>query len=168
MSSWVANFIDGCKTLQKGVLLEFPEQKRREAHGRAAKLIIDGPQGGVWELWFTNDAGIADKPADVPIKNTIYMREDTLLDLITPDVDIETLVQIIEQEGLATAIYRLRPRLNFRTALANRLVTVDGEKPDVDSEEWAQIIEKFLTKIAFPMVIEAMLKKWRENAKRTK
>lgn len=166
---WVANFIDRSKNLQKSILYEVPETKRKEAYGRAARLIVDGPEGGKWDLWFTED-GIADKPDDVPIKNTIYMLEGTLLDLITPDVDTDTLVQVIEEEGgLDKAVYRLRPRLDFRYALANGLVVFDGERPDVDSEEWSQIIEKFLNRIAFPMVIRGLLKaKEKRSAKRAK
>jgi len=102
------------------------------------------------------------KPPDVEIKNTVYMREETFLDLITPNVDTDSLVALIEKEGgIEAALYRLYPRLDFRTALANRLIIIDGDRPDVDSEEWAQIIEKFLLKIAFPIVVRGLVKRKR-------
>ncbi|MBA7663524.1 hypothetical protein ES703_71569 [subsurface metagenome] len=127
-------------------------------NGRAAKLIIDGPEGCIRELWFCEE-GMRSKPPDVEIKNIIYMTEDVLLDLITPNVDTNTLVALVENRGgIEAAISQIYPRLDFRTALANRLVTIDGERPDVDSEEWAQIIEKFLLRIAFPIVVRGLLK----------
>lgn len=156
---WVKNFLDRAIGIQSSVLYDLPEEKRKQGYGRAAKLIVGGPGGGIFELWFCEE-GVKPKPPRVAIKNTVYMTEETLLDCITPSVDTDTLVALIEREGgIEGAIYRLYPRLNFRTALANRLITIDGEKPDVDSEEWAQIIEKFLLKIAFPMVIRGLMKK---------
>lgn len=158
---WVQNFINRCISVQQGVLYDFPEEKRRQGYGRAGKLIVDGPNGGIFELWFT-ERGIEPKPEGVPIKNTIYMTEATLLDLITPDVDLDTLVGFVEKTGsIENATFQLYPRLDFRTALANSLVVVSGDKPDVGSEEWAQIIEKFLLKIAFPIVIRGLVKKGR-------
>lgn len=156
---WVKNFFDRIMSLQNNVLYDFPEERRKQGYGRAAKMIVDGDGGGIFELWFC-DTGLRPKPPDVSIKTTVYMTEDTLLDLITPNVDIDTLVALIEKEGgIDKAIPRLYPRLDFRTALANRLITISGDKPDVDSEEWAQIIERVLLKIAFPLVIRSMLKK---------
>lgn len=161
---WVKNFLDRAMGSQSSILHDFPEEKRKGGYGRAAKLIIDGPGGGMFELWFCED-GIKPKPPEVAIKNTIYMTVDTLLDLITPNVDTDTLVALIEREGgIERAIYRVYPRLDFRTALANRLVSIDGDRPDVDSEEWAQIIEKFLLKIAFPMVVGGLRKKKGKHA----
>lgn len=159
MATWVENFFDRTMNMQSAVLYDFPEEKRRQGYGRAAKLIIDGPEGGIRELWFCEE-GVKPKPPEVPVKNIVYMTEATLLDLITPNVDTDTLVALIEKEGgIESALYRLYPRLDFRTALANRLVSIDGERPDVDSEEWAQIIEKFLLKIAFPIVVRGLVKR---------
>jgi len=160
---WVSNFLDRLMSIQTNVLYDVPEEKRRQGYGRAAKMIVDGAGGGIFELWFCED-GVQPKPADVPIKNTVYMSEDTLLNLITPDVDLDTLVNLIEKAGgVDEAIPQLYPRLDFRTALANRLVTIDGDTADVDSEEWAQIIEKAVLKIGFPIVIRGMLRKAREK-----
>lgn len=159
--SWVKNFLDRCMSTQPKILYDFPEEKRREGYGRAAKLIIDGPQGGIFEIWFCEE-GIQPKPAEVVIKNTVYMSEDTLLNLITPNVDTDTLVALIEKTGgIERAIPQLYPRLDFRTAFANRLISIDGDRSDVDSEEWAQIIDKFLLKIAFPIVVRGLVKKRR-------
>ena len=162
---WVKNFLDRLMSVQDEVLHDFAEEKKQQGYGRAAKLIIDGPQGGIFDLWFT-ESGIQEKPADVPIKTSVYMTEDTLLNLITPEADLDTLVSLIDKEGgIDKAIPLLYPRLDFRTALANRLITVSGDKPDVDSEEWAQIIEKVLLKIAFPLVIRGIVRRARKGGK---
>ncbi|MBA7657081.1 hypothetical protein ES703_65011 [subsurface metagenome] len=160
---WVKNFLGRLISVQNDVLHDIPEEKRKEGYGRAAKMIIDGPEGGIFDLWFT-ESGIQEKPPDVPIKTSVYMSDDTLLALITPDADLDTLVSLIDKEGgIDKVIPQLYPRLDFRTALANRLITVSGDKPDVDSEEWAQIIEKVLLKIAFPIVVRGILRKRREK-----
>ncbi|GAI05890.1 unnamed protein product, partial [marine sediment metagenome] len=78
----------------------------------------------------------------------------------------DTLVDLIDKEGsIDKVIPQLYPRLDFRTALANRLITVSGDKPDVDSEEWAQIIEKVILKIAFPLVVRGVLRRARKGEK---
>jgi len=161
--SWVKNFLDRLMSIQNDVLHDFPEEKKQQGYGRAAKMIIDGPEGGIFDLWFT-ESGIQEKPPDVPIKTSVYMSENTLLDLITPEADLDTLVSLIDKEGgIDKVIPQLYPRLDFRTALANRLITVSGDKPDVDSEEWAQIIEKVILKIAFPLVVRGILRKRRKS-----
>ncbi|GAH47350.1 unnamed protein product [marine sediment metagenome] len=161
--TWVKNFLNRLMAIQSDVIYDIPEEKRQEGYGRAAKMIIDGPQGGIFDLWFT-ESGVQEKPPEVPIKNTVYMTEDTLLNLITPEADLDTLVSLVDREGgIDKVIPQLYPRLDFRTALANQLITVSGDKPDVDSEEWAQIIERVLLKIAFPIVIRGILRKRREK-----
>jgi len=163
---WVENFFRRAMQIQRTVLDTVSEDKRKQGYGRAAKAIVDGPNGGIFQLWFA-ERGIEPKPPEVPIKNTVYMTEETLLNLITPDVDLDTLVSLVEKAGsIENIAFQLYPRLDFRTALANRLVVVgDEDKADVDSEEWAQIIEKFLLKIAFPIVIRGLLRKARERRK---
>lgn len=175
--SWVKNFLDRVMSIQSNVLYDFPEERRRQGYGRAAKMIIDGSGGGIFELWFT-EKGMQPKPKDVPVKNTVYMTEDTLLNLITPDLSslevrgvnseviktgLEVLVDLVEERGIEAVIPQLFPRLDFRTAVANRLITVGGDKADVDSEEWAQIIDKFLLKISFPLVVRSMLREGRKK-----
>jgi hypothetical protein len=77
---------------------------------------------------------------------------------------LDALLSLVKEEGsLQRALYRLRPRLYITTAFANRLISVSGDNPDVDSEVWAQVIDKSLVKVAFPITAEAMLKggrKW--------
>lgn len=162
---WVKNFLDRLITIQTDVLYDIPEEKRQQGYGRAAKLIIDGPEGGVFDLWFS-ESGVQEKPPDMPTKTSVYMSEDTLLNLITPDVDSEALVGLVEKSGgISEAIPQLYSRLDFRTGLANNLIVVSGDKPDVDSEEWAQIIEKVLLKIAFPIVVRGILRKTKTKGK---
>jgi len=161
---WVANLFKRMESIQYDVFYDIPEEKRKEGYGRAAKLIVDGPEGGIFERWFC-EQGVQPKPPEVEIKNTAFMTERTLLDLITPDVDLDTLVALIEETGsVEKAAPRLYPRLDFRTALANGLILISGDKPDVDSEEWAQILDRALMKIAFPIVIRGMLRKAKKKS----
>jgi len=50
--TWVKNFWDRCLSIQSSITYDFPEEKRAQGYGRAAKLIIDGPEGGIFEVWF--------------------------------------------------------------------------------------------------------------------
>ena len=157
--TWVANFLSRVMAIQENVLHDIPEERRRAGYGRAAEVIVQGPGGGVFELWFCEE-GVRPKPENVKIKNQVYMTEDTFLDMLSPDVDLDDLIDIIEREGgIEKAVVRLYPRLDFRTAVANGLVTIGGDTSDVDSEEWARIMENVLLKIAFPIVIRGLLKK---------
>jgi len=150
-------FFKGLMKLQKNVLYEFPEEERARGYGRAAQVIIDGENGGIFLLWFC-ESGIQPKPEDVEIRNEIYTKEGTLWDLVTPDVKLDALVALVKEEGtLQRALYRLRPRLYITTAFANRLVSVSGDNPDIDSEAWRQIMDRSLVKVAFPITAEAIL-----------
>ncbi len=157
--AWVANFLDRIMAIQEDVLRDVPDERKKAGYGRAAELIIQGPGGGIFELWFS-EQGVRPKPDGVQIKNQVYMTEDTFLDMLSPDIDLEDLLDVIEKEGgLENAVVHLFPRLDFRTAVANGLVTIGGDTSDVDSEEWARIIENVLLKIAFPIVIRGLVKK---------
>ena len=163
--AWVENFINRLVAMQHNVLQDFPEEKRKAGYGRAAQLIVKGPEGGGFDLWFC-EQGVRPKPEEVEIKNVVYMTEETLMDMITPDVDVYAIVAIIEKEGsLEKAVLSLYPRLDFRTALANGLVTISGDTSDVDSEEWSRILENVLLKLAFPIVVRGLLKKQKEGRK---
>lgn len=159
--SWVHNFFKRAMAIQENVLYDFSQEKREAGYGRAARILVGGPEGGVFDLWFC-EQGVRPKPENVEIKNIVYMTEDTLLDLITPNVDLDVLAEKVEREGgLGNALTRIYPRLDFRTALANDLVVVSGETSDIDSEEWSRIIEAFLLKIAFPIIVKGLLRKGR-------
>jgi hypothetical protein len=155
---WVANFVDKLMAAQDSVLAEVAEETKKQGYGRAARVIVDGPQGGIFELWFC-EQGVRPKPPNVQIKNTVYLTEDTLLDLITPNIKIDELVNLIETHGLAKTMPKLLPRLDFRTALANGSIKVSGDHSDVDSEEWSQILDKVLLRVAFPIVVQGLLRK---------
>lgn len=156
---WVANFLNRVMAIQQNVLYDFPEERRKAGYGRAAELIIEGRGGGIFELWFC-EQGVRPKPDGVEIKNQVYMTEDTFLDMVTPDLDLEELVKLVKNAGeIEQAVMQLYPRRDFRSAVANGLVTISGDTSDVDSEEWARIIENILLKIAFPIVIRGLLKK---------
>ncbi len=156
--SWVHNFFKRAMAIQMNVLYDFSEEKRQAGYGRAARVIIDGPGGDIFDLWFC-EQGVKPKPENVEIKNTVYMTEDTLLNLITPDVDLDILFEMVDKEGLENVLTRIYPRLDFRTAIANDLVVVSGETSDIDSEEWSRIIENVILKIAFPIVLKGLLRK---------
>ncbi len=155
--SWVDNFFKQLMEGQYDVLATVSEEKKRQGYGRAAQIIIDGPHGGIYDVWFCAE-GVRQRPADIPVKNRVHMTEDTLLDLITPNIELDELVARVQNEGFEKALMHLYPRLDFRTAIANGFITVDGDKPDVDSEEWSQILDAVLLKIAFPTVVKAMLR----------
>lgn len=155
---WVKGLLDRLVSIQDTVLGDFPEEKKQAGYGRAAQLIIDGPEGGVFDLCFC-EQGVKPRPDDMAIKNVVYMSEETLLDLLTPNVELDKLTDIVEKEGgVNKAIMQLYPRLDFRTAVANRLITISGDKSDIDSEEWARILETVMLKLAFPIVIRGMLR----------
>ena len=153
--NWFSNFLVKAMNIQEIALADVPEEKKAQGYGRAAQLIIDGC--GIYEIAFTK-RGLVPKPEDIEIKNAIYASEETMLDLITPDIDVDDLQRMIKAKGMDYALSRLHPRLNFRAAIANHLITFDGERPDVDSEEWSQIIDRFLNKIAFPFVVRSLVK----------
>lgn len=156
---WVHNFIKRAMAIQENVLYDFTEEKKQAGYGRAARIIVNGSEGGIFDLWFC-EKGVRPKPENVEVKNTVYMTEDTLLDLITPDVGLETLAEIVNRQGgLEKALTQIYPRLDFRTAIANGLVVVSGETSDIDSEEWSRILENVLLKISFPIVIKGLLRK---------
>lgn len=163
--AWVANFLNRLMAVQYNVLYDVSEERRKAGYGRAAQVIVKGPAGGIFNLWFC-EQGVRPKPESVKIKNVVYMTDDTLLDMITPDLDLDTLISVIEREGsIDNAAAYLYPRLDFRTAVANNLVTISGDRSDVDSEEWARILENVLLKIAFPIVIRGLLKKGQRGPK---
>jgi hypothetical protein len=163
--TWVANFFQRVMEMQNSVLVSVSDDKKKKGYGRAAKIIVDGPGGDIIDVWFC-EQGLKPKPPDVEIKNTIYMTKDTLLDLITPDVELDELVRRVEKEGLKSALMSLFPRLDFRTAYANGYITVSGGTQDVDTEEWAQILDHVLLKIAFPIVVDGMLAKLKAQEKK--
>ena len=160
---WVKSLLDRLVSIQDTVLGNFSEEKKQAGYGRAAQLIIDGPEGGVFDLCFS-EQGVKPRPDDMAIKNVVYMSEETLLDLLTPNVELDKLPDIVKKEGgVNKAIMQLYPRLDFRTAVANRLITISGDKSDIDSEEWARILETVMLKLAFPIIIRGMLRTKQEK-----
>lgn len=160
--SWVADFFEQVQKAQANILSDFSEEERKKGYGFAAKVIVDGPNGGVFNFWFC-EQGIRPKPADIPIRNVIYLTEDTLLDLITPDISFSELLKLVEREGVEKAAYYIRPRLSIRQALANRLIRVSGEKADIDTEVWSQILDKTEKRIFLPIAIRGIVRKMRRG-----
>jgi hypothetical protein len=160
---WVKDFFDQVIKLQGKILHDFSEAERREGYGNAARVIVPGPEGGIFYLWFT-ERGIDYKPADIPVRNTLYIgTEDTLLNMITPDVSLEELVCLIQEESVDAVATKLKPLLDPRTAFSNGLIFIGNEDPNTittanDSERWAQVFDKFLHGVAFPITIRQMLK----------
>ncbi len=165
--AWVADFFRKVIEVQSKVLYEFPEAERQKGYGHAAKVIVDGPDGQEqFDLWFT-ERGVEPKPDNVEIRNELHTTEDVLLDIITPDITLDELLALIEKQGsVDKAIAKLRPRLHPRTAIANRLTSMGGENPDIDSEIWSQIWEKFVYGIAFPIVVGGILRQAKTKARR--
>ncbi|MDO9333787.1 MAG: hypothetical protein Q7T57_04620 [Dehalococcoidales bacterium] len=157
MTTWTERLLKTLMDKQVNVLATYAEEKRVLGYGRAAKVIIDGAGGGVFDLMFA-ETGICLKPPDVPVKNIVYLTENTLFNLVTPEVDLGELVKMVERDGIEKAAVGLHPRLSFREALANGSIRISGDKADVDSEELAQILEKVVLTLAFPVVIQGILR----------
>ena len=157
VKTWTERLLKTLMDKQVNVLSTYTEEKRLQGFGRAAKVIIDGSGGGVFDLWFCED-GVRLKPPDVPVKNIVYLTENTLFNLVTPEVDLGELVKMVEREGIEKAAAGMHPRLSFREALANGSIRISGNKADVDSEEISQILEQVVLKLAFPLVIQGMLR----------
>jgi hypothetical protein len=161
---WVKDFFDSVIKLQGKILYDFPEAERKEGYGNAARVIIPGPEGGIFFLWFT-EKGVDYKPDDVPVRNTVYFdSEDTLLDIITPDISLEKLVRLVSEGSIDAVATKLHPRIDPRTAIFNGRISIGNDdptvaSPDIDSEKWAQIFEKFVHGVAFPLTIKQMLKR---------
>lgn len=178
----IAKLLDKVLKDQAEFMALIPEEKRKQGYGRAAQLVIEGPHGGTFDLWFT-ETGIAQKPPDVPLTNHAWMTEETFRDCITPDLDPlerrdangrvivtgpEALADNLEKNGLKYVLEHvmptLKPRLFFRDALAWQLIIVDGDTSAYDSEEWAQVLEKLIIGKLFPRVVRAIVEREKEAA----
>ncbi len=174
----IAQLLDKVLKSQGDVLNRVPEERRKQAYGRAATVVIDGPNGGQFDLWFTEE-GIAPKPKDVETKNRVWMTEDTFWDCITPDISkierrtpdgtvratgMQVLAEALEKDRREGSEYvtkyllpKLMPRLDFRYAMSKQLIVVEGEMSAYDSEEWAQAIEGLVLGKIFPIMARAMV-----------
>lgn len=155
---WFADTLRGFMGLQGRMLGQFTEEERQRAYGFACRLIVDGPGGGIFLLWFCQK-GIQPKPLDVPVRNQVYIPEQTVFDMINPELEslggLEGLADLIDHEGMANALLKLRPRLPIQKAISNQEIIFDGERPDIDQEMWARIFDNML-KIVFPMVVRGL------------
>lgn len=179
---WVSNLLKGCIRAQNKVLEEFTEDEKRKGYGFACKLIVEGDEGGVFNLWFCQE-GIQPKPDDIPLRTTVafinFRRDDgtmqdgaqTLIDIVTPDYSsmiadtpngllrgMEALAYLVEHYGLDKIISQLRPRETFGHAYSNHKIVFGGQFPDIDSAMWGNILDKVLYEIAFPLVVLGLAK----------
>ena len=167
---WVADLLRGCIKNQPTILSQFTDQEKTEAQGFGCRMVITGEGGGVFDLMF-GDAGIQPKPFEVPLRNIVQLSENTLLDVIYPDltnlrvkeghreiIGLEALAYYIENDGIETVIAKLRPRKTLARALANQDIMFDGENSDIDSVVWSRIFDKVLYGVAFPLVIRSIWK----------
>lgn len=159
---WVSNVLDAAIAAQDVILQEFPEEKRKLGDGRAAEVIIDGPHGGTFNLWFTAEGGVQYTPDGVPMRNRIWMTEDTFFDLVFPIVTPDTLAELLQKSTEAVILAQLQPRLDVQTALAHGLVRVSGEmyedKTLYDSGEMGAIFNRVIRKIFFPLAVRMLMK----------
>lgn len=157
---WVAQLLDGCMATQGKILAEFSEKDRKAGYGFACNFIVDGPGGGSFFLWFC-ESGLQPKPEDVPLRNVVYVKEDDLLDIVTPNLDdfggVSGFMRIAEEQGAEAVIQKLQPRLHPRKAFANDKILIEGDKPDIDAEMWAKVFDKVLYEMAFPIVVRGLV-----------
>ena len=158
---WVADLLEGAMKYQREVLGEFAEEKKAQGYGRAGEVIVDGPEGGVFQLWFTSE-GLDWKPPDVPVRTRIYMKEGTLLRLITPRISLPEIVKLLTKmrhmEQVIATVMSYPPELDVRIALANKLILVGGEKPLYDAAEIRDIWTRVVHRVFYPMTVKAMVK----------
>lgn len=158
---WVGDLLEGAMKYQREVLGEYPEEKKAQGYGRAGEVIVDGPEGGVFQLWFTSD-GLAWKPPDVPVRTRVYLKEGTLLKLITPRISLPEIVKLLTKmrhlEQVITTVMSYPPELDVRIAFANKLILFGGEKPLYDAAEIRDIWTKAVHSVFYPMTVKAMVK----------
>lgn len=162
---WVKDLIDSAILSQKAVLFEFSEEKRAEAYGRAGRVIVDGPGGGMFELWFTKEEGMQWKPPEVPIRNTVYLKEETLLDMVTPSITVEDILRLSD-EGKLGEVFNCWPKLDPRVARANGLILISGDASLYDAEEFADIWDRVVRKVFFPIVVRGIVRRMGRKVRR--
>lgn len=81
---WVGNVM--VRVVEDKPLVDLPESLQ-QVNGRAAQLIIDGLGGGTYDIWFISGV-LRPKPDDVPLRNTIWLLEDTFFFLVIGKIEL--------------------------------------------------------------------------------
>lgn len=134
----VFNFVIVDKAVHQTIVRELPEEKRAALMGRKGKIIITGPQGGVFTGRMTQ-RGFVREDDDSDIRNEVRMSDDTLL---------EILVWIAKLPG--------RPGISPRAAYVNGLITISGDSVLYDAEEIFTALEKHAFGKMGPIAKEAV------------
>jgi len=84
---WIRAVFEAVIAEEASVLDMFPNSKKTEAAGRSCSLLIDWEKENGWgivvyDFWFTPDHGVQWKPADVPVRNQVYMTMKTFYALV--------------------------------------------------------------------------------------
>ena len=185
-SDWIVAGPDGAMAAlikkamraQPKILNDFSEDEKRKAYGFALRLVIDGDDGGIFLLCFTKD-GLQPKPPEIPIRNTVFTDEDTLLKLAT--LKLSDLDVIIpggkELFGLDAFVWCIDnghqdklPHLETLTTIIDacaegKIKFGGGEVPKLDMIKWQEVYEKALNNYALPIVRDMMVRAARTKEK---
>jgi len=74
------------KLEHQAVMAQIPAEKLAAVVGRKGKLIIDGPEGGVFIIRLTPYGPVRDY-SDEEIRNQIWMADTTFIDIVTGELD---------------------------------------------------------------------------------
>jgi hypothetical protein len=190
-SDWILRGADGSAAalikkamkVQPEILGDFSEEEKKQGDGFACQLIIDGEDGGIFLLQFNSETGLSPKPLGVPIRNTVWSDEDTLISLGSLDVsDIVVIKQDpddkeeVELTGLEAFVWLidngkqdLLPELHTITTImeasAEGKIKFGGKVPqNVDLVKWQGIYNEAINKRLIPMIKEQMVL-WAKRAK---
>jgi len=164
--------------IQPEILDDFPEEEKQKADGFALRLIIDGEDGGEFLLMFSSKRGLEPKSPGIPIRNTVWSDEDTLVSLGTLDVSDFVLVKPdgTEITGLEAFVWAIDNGFQDRLPEFHTLTTIldavsegkirfGGDVPqNVDMVRWQGIYNEALNHRLIPMVKEMMVT-WAKKAK---
>jgi len=110
---------------------------------------------------FDKDTGIGWKEDDSPFRNELWMSEETLRQLITPDLSLDDVAKLAGGRAPGESLQELLKapaELDPRVARANGLVKIGGDASLYDSEEILQIIEEVLERRLKPLAAQALLR----------
>ena len=118
------------KTEHQAVMARIPAEKMAAVVGRKGKLIVDGPEGGVFIIKITPN-GILEDEEDSDLRNEVWMTDATFIDIV---------------------IGELEPK----TARARGQVLFSGERSLYDAAEIIGVFEKWMLNKLRPLAKKMM------------
>lgn len=136
----VFGFVLEDKTMHQLVLKELPEEKQKAFAGRKGKIIVEGPEGGIFIVRLTSQ-GIFRENNDSDLRNEVKLSDSTLMEILT---------------WLAKLPGR-KPGLSPRDAYVNGSLRIDGESVLYDAEEIFNALEKHAFNKMQPIAKDAVI-----------